>query len=96
MAVVADIAIMPVGESISLSKYVKQAIEELRKAGLKIDVGAMSTSVEAHSTEEVFDAFEKAKEALFEMGVVRVYATIRIDERRDKKITIRSKKSAVL
>ncbi|MGQ9781082.1 MAG: MTH1187 family thiamine-binding protein [Nitrososphaeria archaeon] len=96
MTVVADIAIMPVGEGISLSKYVKRAVEELRKAGLKIEVGAMSTSVEAQSTEQVFGAFEKAKEALFEMGAARVYATIRIDERRDKRITINSKKSAVL
>jgi len=96
MTVVADIAIMSVGEGTSLSKYVKRAVEELRKAGLKVDVGAMSTSVEAQSTEQVFKAFEKAREALFEMGAKRVYATIRIDERRDKGISIESKKSAVL
>jgi len=96
MTVVADIAIMPVGEGTSLSKYVKRAVEELRKARLKVDVGAMSTSVEAQSTEQIFKAFEKAKEALFEMGAKRVYATIRIDERRDKKISLKSKKSAIL
>ena len=56
----------------------------------------MSTSVEAQSTEQVFKAFEKAKEELFDMGAMRVYATIRIDERRDKEISIESKKSAVL
>jgi uncharacterized protein (TIGR00106 family) len=96
MTVVADIAIMPVGEGTSLSKYVKRAIEELRKAGLKVEVSAMSTSVEANSTEQIFKAFEKAKETLFDMGAKRVYAIIRIDERRDKKISIESKKSAVL
>jgi len=96
MTVVADITIMPVGEGTSLSKYVKRAIEELRKAGLKVEVSAMSTSVEANSTEQIFKAFEKAKEALFDMGAKRVYAMIRIDERRDKKINIESKKSAVL
>jgi aryl-alcohol dehydrogenase-like predicted oxidoreductase len=31
MSVVADIAIMPVGEGTSLSKYVKRAVEELKK-----------------------------------------------------------------
>jgi uncharacterized protein (TIGR00106 family) len=95
LTVVADIAIMPVGEGTSLSKYVKRAIEELRKAGLTVDVGAMSTSIEAQSTEQIFKAFEGAKEVLFEMGAKRVYTTIRIDERRDKKINIQSKKSAV-
>ena len=96
MSIVADIAIMPVGEGTSLSKYVKRAVEELKKSGLKIEVGAMSTCVEAQSTEQIFKAFEKVKEALFEMGAKRVYATIRIDERRDKRISIESKKSAVL
>ena len=96
MSVVADIAIMPVGEGTSLSKYVKRAVEELKKSGLKIEVSAMSTCVEAQSTEQIFEAFEKAKDALFEMGAKRVYTTIRIDERRDKRISIESKKSAVL
>lgn len=96
MTVVADLSIMPVGEGTSLSKYVKRAVEELKKAGLKVDVGAMSTSVEAETTEEIFRAFEKAKEALFEMGAKRVYMVIKIDERRDKHISIEYKKSAVL
>ncbi|MBC7091732.1 MAG: MTH1187 family thiamine-binding protein [Nitrososphaeria archaeon] len=96
MTVVADLSIMPVGEGTSLSKYVKRAVEELKRFGLKVDVGAMSTSVEAETTEEIFKAFEKAKEALFEMGAKRVYMVIKIDERRDKPISIESKKSAVL
>ncbi|MEM0385472.1 MAG: MTH1187 family thiamine-binding protein [Nitrososphaeria archaeon] len=96
MPVVADLSIMPVGEGTSLSKYVKRAVEELKKAGLKVDVGAMSTSVEAETTEEIFRAFEKAKEALFEMGAKRVYMVIKIDERRDKHISIEYKKSAIL
>ncbi|MCX8188729.1 MAG: MTH1187 family thiamine-binding protein [Nitrososphaeria archaeon] len=96
MTVVADLSIMPVGEGTSLSKYVKRAVEELKKAGLKVDVGAMSTSVEAETTEEIFKAFEKAKEALFEMGAKRVYMVIKIDERRDKHISIEYKKSAIL
>ncbi|MGB9727146.1 MAG: MTH1187 family thiamine-binding protein [Nitrososphaeria archaeon] len=96
MTVVADLSIMPVGEGTSLSKYVKRAVEELKRSGLKVDVGAMSTSVEAETTEEIFKAFEKAKEALFEMGAKRVYMVIKIDERRDKPISIESKKSAVL
>lgn len=96
MTVVADLSIMPVGEGTSLSKYVKRAVEELKKAGLKVDVGAMSTSVEAETTEEIFRAFEKAKEALFEMGAKRVYMVIKIDERRDKHISIEYKKSTIL
>ena len=96
MTVVADLSIIPVGEGTSLSKYVKRAVEELKRSGLKVDVGAMSTSVEAETTEEIFRAFEMAKEALFEMGAKRVYMVIKIDERRDKPISIESKKSAVL
>lgn len=96
MTVVADLSIMPVGEGTSLSKYVKRAVDELKKAGLNVDVGAMSTSVEAETTEEIFKAFERAKEALFEMGVKRVYMVIKVDERRDKQISIEYKKSVIL
>lgn len=84
MAVVADVSITPIGEGTSLSRYVRRAVEALRRSGLKIEVCANSTTIEAESTRQVFEAVEKAKEELFEMGVKRLYIIIRIDERRDK------------
>lgn len=96
MAIVADVSIAPFGESTSLGKYSKRAVKELEASGLRLEVGAMSTTLEANSTLEVFEAVQKAKEAVFAMGVKRVYIVLRIDERRDKKITVETKKKAVI
>lgn len=93
MAVIADVSITPIGEGTSVGKYVRRAVEVLEESGLKIEVCANSTTLEAESTKQVFDAVEKAKEELFGMGVKRLYIIIRIDERRDKAITIEGKKA---
>lgn len=95
MAVVADVSIAAFGEGTSLGKYVKRAVEELKASGLRLEAGAMSTTLEANSTLEVFEAIQNAKEAVFAMGAKRVYIVLRIDERRDKKISISTKKKAV-
>ena len=87
MAIVADVSIAPFGEGTSLGKYAKRAVEALRASGLRLEVGAMSTTLEANNTLKIFEAVQKAKEAVFAMGVKRVYVVLRIDERRDSKIT---------
>ena len=96
MAIVADVSIAPFGEGTSVGKYAKRAVEALRASGLRLEVGAMSTTLEANNTQEIFEAVQKAKEAVFAMGVKRVYVVLRIDERRDRTITIDTKKNAVI
>ncbi len=93
--IVADVSIIPIGVGESLSKYVKRVVEELRSSGLRVEVGAMSTVVEAKTLEEIFEAVKRAREVVFEMGAKRVYAIIRIDERRDKELSIESKISKI-
>ncbi len=95
MTVVADISMIPIGEDVSVSKYVKVAINELRKTGLKVEIGAMSTTLEAENITDIFKAVERAREAVFSVGVKRLYIILRVDERRDKPISIESKKKAV-
>uniref|UniRef100_A0A7J2TIU2 MTH1187 family thiamine-binding protein n=1 Tax=Archaeoglobus fulgidus TaxID=2234 RepID=A0A7J2TIU2_ARCFL len=94
--IVADVSIIPIGMGESVSRFVKRAIEELQKSGLRIEVCAMSTVVEAKDVEELFNAVKRAREAVFEMGVKRVYTIIRIDERRDKELSIEGKISSVI
>lgn len=93
--IVADVSIIPIGIGESVSKFVKRAIEELRNSGLKVEIGAMSTTLEAKDVESIFKAVQKAREVVFEMGAKRVYTILRIDERRDKELSIESKISAV-
>lgn len=93
--IVADISIIPIGVGESVSKFVRRAVEELKKTGLKVEVTAMSTVVEAENAEKLFYAVQKAREAVFELGAKRVYTIIRLDERRDKELSIEGKKSAI-
>ncbi len=90
--IVADISIIPIGVGESVSRFVREAVEELKREGLRVEVTAMSTVVEAESVEKLFSAVQRAREAVFRMGAKRVYTILRIDERRDKKQSIEGKK----
>ncbi len=88
MTVVADVSITPLGIGTSEGRYVKRAVEELRSTGLHVEPGATSTTLEADNTTQIFDAVQRAKDAVLKMGVKRVQIIVRIDERIDKPITI--------
>ncbi len=88
MAVIADVSITPIGEGTSESRYVKRAVEELKKTGLQVEIGALSTTLQADNTGQIFDAVQRAKEAVLRMGAKRLQISVRIDERVDKPITI--------
>ncbi|MBC7128357.1 MAG: MTH1187 family thiamine-binding protein [Thermoplasmatales archaeon] len=94
--IIAEFAIFPTSEGVSVSKYVRRAIEEIEKSGLKHETGAMATTIEAKNLEELFSAIKKAYEAIVEMGARRIHIDLRIDSRLDKEATIESKKRAVI
>lgn len=94
--IIAEFSITPIGTgSTSVSQYVKAALAELRKLGIKFESGAMSTTLEAKTMDEIFLAVKKAEEAVFRQGAKRVVIYIKIDDRRDKEATIKSKIEAV-
>ena len=93
--IIAALSIFPVGEGTSLSKYVKESLRDLEETGLKFEPGAMATTIEAKSLEELFSAIKKAHEAQLRMGAKRVYMVLTIDDRKDKEATIKSKMKAI-
>lgn len=93
--IIAEFAIFPTSEGVSVSKYVKRAIEEIEKSGLKHETGAMATTIEAKNLDEIFSVIKKAHGAIVEMGAKRIHIDLRIDHRLDKEATIESKKRAV-
>jgi uncharacterized protein YqgV (UPF0045/DUF77 family) len=58
-------------------------VRELEASGLECTLGAMGTTVEAASSEEVYAAVARAQAAVFELGVDRAYTVIKLDERRE-------------
>jgi len=93
--IIAELAIFPTSEGVSVSRYVKKAIEEIERSGLKHETGAMATTIEARTLDEIFDVIKKAHKAMVDMGVKRIHIDLRIDHRLDKEATIESKKRAV-
>ena len=73
----------------------EKALEEIEKSGLKHETGAMSTTIEAKSLDEIFEVIKRAHEAIVGMGAKRIHIDLRIDHRLDKEATIESKKRAV-
>jgi uncharacterized protein (TIGR00106 family) len=83
MKVIADIAIIPLGIGLSLSRYVAACERVLTEAGLDPQLHANGTNVEG-DWDTVLGALKKCHEVLHEMGVPRVATNVRIGTRTDK------------
>ncbi|MEA2054616.1 MAG: MTH1187 family thiamine-binding protein [Candidatus Thermoplasmatota archaeon] len=93
--IIAELAIFPISEGTSVSKYVREALKALEKTGLKYESGAMSTCIESPDLESIFDAVEKAHDAIVKMGAKRIQIALSIDHRLDKDATMESKLKAI-
>ena len=83
--VIAEFSIHPIGEGTSVSRHVRRALAELKKAeGLRLQVTPMATVIEARKLSDILSAIEAAHESLFRMGAKRVDFVLRVDDRRDK------------
>ncbi len=93
--VVAEITVVPIGTNgPSISSYVAEVEKTLRSFNLKIQLTPMSTILEGEF-DEVLKAVKAAHSCPFERGALRVSTTLRIDERRDKNLTMEGKVKAV-
>ncbi len=92
-----EINVIPLGtKNASVSKYVASAIDVLRKEKrIHYEITAMGTIVEAPSVRHLLRIAEKMHKCVFVKGVRRVVTTIKIDDRRDKRISIKGKVSSV-
>ena len=93
--IISQFSIAPVGEGISLSKYVKIAISVLKKMDVKFKTNDMATVIETENLETLFNIVAKAHNAVVDSGVERVITELKIDDRRDKIVSIGTKTKAV-
>jgi len=95
MAVV-EVSIVPIGtKTPSISKHVARALRVLREEkDIKYELTAMGTIIEG-DLEKVLKVVKKMHEVTFAEGIVRVLTTIRIDDRRDKTLSIDGKIGSV-
>ena len=82
--VVAEVSIIPLGTgSPSVGRCVTAAIRELEASELRCTLGPMGTTIEAETAEEIYTAVDRARAAVFDLGIGRVYTVLKMDERRD-------------
>jgi uncharacterized protein (TIGR00106 family) len=95
MAII-DISIVPVGTGKpSVSDYVAGAVRILKnEPGIKYELTAMNTIIEG-DLEKLLSLARRMHDSAFDAGAKRVVTTLRIDERRDKPLTMESKIKAV-
>jgi len=93
--IIAEFAIFPTSEGVSVSKYVKEAIKVIESSGLKYETGGMSTTIEAPDLDTLFKIIEKCHEAMVKMGARRIHIDLRVDHRLDVEASIESKLKAL-
>jgi uncharacterized protein (TIGR00106 family) len=91
---VMEVSVIPIGIGSSVSSYVADCIRVLKKERVSYELTAMGTNVEGDLKDLVRVAL-KMHQVPFSRGAQRVVTTIKIDDRRDKKISIAGKKKAV-
>ena len=95
--VIAYFIIVPVGiKSTSMGSYVAPAIAAMNKVkGLRCKITPMGTIVEAVSLEPILEAVKTAHETLNVKGILRIWSTLIIDDRKDKTRTMKDKVNSV-
>lgn len=93
--VIVEFVIVPLGEK-SLSRYVAEVVKLLERNGVKYQLTPMATIIEVPTVREAFDIIEEAHELVFKLGAERVSTTVRIDDRRDKRVRMEDKVKSVL
>jgi uncharacterized protein (TIGR00106 family) len=91
-----DISVVPVGtQSPSVSQFVAGAVGLLKnEPGIKYELTAMNTIIEGDLA-RLLALAQQMHNSAFAAGAQRVVTTIRIDDRRDKPLTIEGKVRAV-
>lgn len=91
MAVI-EISIVPIGTGTpSVSRYVARAVALLEgESGIRYETTAMGTIIEGDLA-RILTLARRMHESVFDGQVMRAVTTIRIDDRRDKPLTIEGK-----
>lgn len=93
--VVAELVVVPLGTATpSLSEYVADVERVLARFNLRTMLTPMGTILEG-DLDEVLRAVRTVHEVPFENGALRVSTSLKIDERRDRDLTMEGKVRAV-
>tara|TARA_Y100001968_G_scaffold315153_1_gene341444 strand:- start:1496 stop:1789 length:294 start_codon:yes stop_codon:yes gene_type:complete len=90
-----DLCLIPIGEGVSLSPYVKACISVIKEHKLEHEVGPNGTAIEGE-WDQVFKCIRKCHEVIHSKGVLRIYTTLKINTRTDKKQLFKEKVQSII
>ena len=93
--IISQLSIAPIGKSTSVSRYVRLVLKVLKEEDVKFTTNAMATVIETRDLETLFNVVKKAHMAVVNAGGERIITELKIDDRRDKNATSKSKLKAL-
>ena len=93
-----EISIVPLGtKTPSVSKYIVRVLKVLKnEKNIKYQLTAMGTIIEASSLDKLLRVAKRMHKTVLNGDVNRIVTTIKIDDRKDKNLTIEGKLKSVL
>lgn len=93
---IAEISIVPVGtKSASISFFVIEALKTIQKNQIKHELTSMGTNLEG-SLEDILRVTKRVHESAFKNGALRVITTLKIDDRKDRRMSMKGRVESVL
>lgn len=94
--VLAQLSVYPVGEGVSLGRFVRKSVKIIEESGYTYQVGGLSTAVEVPDLKSLFELVTKLHQVQADEGAKRILIEIKVDDRRDKDATLESKVNSVI
>jgi len=92
---IAAVSISPVGEGVSVSRYVAAALRVVREQDrVRHRLDPMFTTLEGDLA-DIYALVARMQEAVFEAGAQRVGTVLKIDDRRDQRVEMEQKVRSV-
>jgi uncharacterized protein (TIGR00106 family) len=93
---IAEVSVVPLGtKTASVSHYVARAIKILeQEKDMKYEITPMGTVIEG-DLDRILAVVKRMHEAVLREEVARVVTTVKIDDRRDKSLTMKGKLDSV-
>jgi len=94
MNVMVDLCVVPIGVGVSLSEYIAECERLIEGAGLESELHPYGTVIQG-DWDAVFRVVKQCHERVHEMGVPRVFTTLKVGTRTDRTQTMTDKVDSV-
>ena len=85
-----DLCLIPIGVGVSLSPYIKACLSVIEEHKLEFEVGPNGTAIEGE-WDQVFKCVKNCHEVVHKMQAPRVYSTLKVNTRIDRKQSYKDK-----